>query len=103
MALTGQWKPAPSDPPALHAVADALKGLPFWCSTVSGDFTHIGTTTVFRELMTEETEFSRLYAVQQRLGATRQPGLRSAGVVIDSVLPGGGDLGRPRLSSSATW
>ena len=80
-------------PPALHALADALKGLPFWCSTVSGDFTHIGTTTLFRELMTEETEFSRLYAVQQRLGATRQPGLRSAGVVIDSVLSGGGDLG----------
>ena len=93
MALTGQWKPAPGDSPALHALADALKGLPFWCSTVSGEFTHIGTTTLFRELMTEETEFSRLYAVQQRLGATRQPGLRSAGVVIDSVLSGGGDLG----------
>ena len=85
--------PHPRDPPALHALADALKGLPFWCSTVSGEFTHIGTTTLFRELMTEETEFSRLYAVQQRLGATRQPGLRSAGVVIDSVLSGGGDLG----------
>ena len=93
MALTGQWKPGPADSPALHALADALKDLPFWCSTVAGEFTHIGTTTLFRELMTEETEFSRLYAVQQRLGATRQPGLRSAGVVIDSVLAGGGDLG----------
>jgi fucokinase len=93
MALTGQWKPGPADPQALHALADALKDLPFWCSTVPGEFTHIGTTTLFRELMTGETEFSRLYAAQQRLGATRQPGLRSAGVVVDSVLSGGGDLG----------
>jgi fucokinase len=93
MALTGQWTPEPGDPPALHALADGLKGLPFWCSTVSGDFVHVGTTTVFRELMTGATEFSRLYAVQQRLGATRQAGLRSAGVVIDSVLSVGGELG----------
>jgi fucokinase len=93
MALTGQWRPAASDPPALHAFFDVLKGLPFWCSTVSGEFTHIGTTALFHELMAEETEFSRLYAVQQRLGVTRQPGLRSAGVVSDSVLAGGGDLG----------
>jgi fucokinase / fucose-1-phosphate guanylyltransferase len=93
MALTGQWKPGPADPQPLHALADALKDLPFWCSTVPGEFTHIGTTTLFRELMTEETEFSRLYAAQQRLGVTRQPGLRSAGVVIDSLLSGGGELG----------
>ena len=93
MALTGQWKAAPADPPALQALCGALKGLEFWCSTVSGEFTHVGTTTLFRDLMTGETEFSRLYAVQQRLGVTRQPGLRSAGVVTDSVLAGGGDLG----------
>lgn len=52
MGLTGQWTPQPGDRPALHALAAALKGLPFWCSTVSGDFTHIGTTTLFRKLMT---------------------------------------------------
>jgi fucokinase len=89
MALTGQWTPGPADPPALHALASALKGVAFWCSTVRGDFTHIGTTRLFRKLMTEETEFSNLYAVQQRLGAGKQPSLRSAGVVIESVLSGG--------------
>ena len=93
MALTGQWKPAPADPPALHALSAALKGLPFWCSVVPGDFTHVGTTFLFRSLMTGETGFSRLYEVQQRLGVTRQPGVRSAGVVVDSVLSGGADLG----------
>ena len=92
-ALTGQWTPRPEDAPALHALARSLKGLPFWCSAVTGDFTHIGTSTLFRKLMTEDTEFSGLYAAQQRLGATTQPGLRSAGVVIDSVLAGGGELG----------
>jgi fucokinase len=92
-ALTGQWTPGSQDSPALQTLAAALKGLPFWCSVVSGDFTHVGTTTLFRRLMTEETEFSNLYAVQQRLGVSRQPGLRSAGVVIDSVLTGGGELG----------
>jgi len=71
---------------------DAVKDVPFWCSVVVGDFTHIGTTALFRQLMTRDTEFSRLYAAQQRLGVTRQPGVRSAGVVIDSVLSGGADL-----------
>jgi len=93
MSLTGQHKPDAADPPALHALADTLKGMPFWCSTVAGDFVHVGTTTVFRELMTRESEFSRLYAVQQRLGVTRQAGLRSAGVIVDSVLATGSDLG----------
>jgi len=40
MALTGQWTPGPHDAPALHALAGALKDTPFWCSVVSGDFTH---------------------------------------------------------------
>jgi fucokinase len=93
MALTGQWKPRLQDAPALHALADELTGLPFSCSVVSGDFTHVGTTILFRELMTGGTGFSQLCAVQQRLGLTRQPGVRSAGVVIDSVLSGGADLG----------
>ena len=93
MALTGQWKPGPSDAPALHALFDVLRGIPFRCSLVSGDFTHVGTTSLFRQLMTGGTEFSRLCAVQKRLGVNRQPGVRSAGVVIDSVLSGGADLG----------
>jgi fucokinase len=93
MALTGQWKPASNDGTLLHALSAALRGVPFWCSVVSGDFTHVGTTSLFRELMTGDTGFSRLAAVQRRLGATRQPGVRSAGVVVDSVLSGGADLG----------
>ena len=93
MALTGQWRPGPNDGSPLHTLFAALRGLPFWCSVVSGDFTHIGTTSLFRELMTGDTGFSRLSAVQRRLGATRQPGVRSAGVVVDSVLSGGADLG----------
>ena len=93
MALTGQWKPGTGDAPALHALFDALRGVPFWCSLVSGDFTHVGTTSLFRRLMTGGTDFSRLCAVQKRLGVNRQPGVRSAGVVIDSVLSGGADLG----------
>jgi fucokinase len=92
MALTGQWKPELSDGPLLQAIASGLKGVPFWCSVVEGDFTHIGTTSLFRRLMTEDTEFSRLQSAQRRLGATRQAGVRSAGVVTDSVLAGGADL-----------
>jgi fucokinase len=93
MALTGQWTPDPHDDPAYHALAGALKDTPFWCSVVSGDFTHIGTTVLFRELMTSGQAFSELYEGQQRVGVTRQPGVRSAGVVIDSVFAGGADLG----------
>ena len=93
MALTGQWNPRPQDGWTLHALGSALHGLPFWCSVVTGDFTHIGTTSLFRDLMTGGAGYSQLCAVQQRLGATRQPGVRSRGVVIDSVLAGGADLG----------
>ena len=92
MALSGEWRPGEDDPAVMYAVAGALKNLPFWCSVVPGDFTHIGTTSLFRRLMTEDTEFSRLQAAQQRWGATRQPGVRSGGVVTDSVLSGGADL-----------
>jgi fucokinase len=77
----------------LHQLAAALKGLPFWCSLVTGEFTHIGTTSLFRKLMTGETDFSRLQATLQRYSGTRQPGVSSSGVVIDSVLTGGAELG----------
>jgi fucokinase len=93
MALTGQWSPAAGDGPVLHTLYQALNGTPFWCSVVTGDFTHIGTTSLFRRLMTEDTDFSRFYQAQQRLGASRQPDVRSSGVVIDSVFSGGADLG----------
>jgi fucokinase len=93
MGLTGQWTPGPDDSPVLHSLAAALTGVPFWCSTVSGDFTHVGTTRLFRNLMAGETNFSHVYSVQQRVGVITQPGLKSAGVVVDSVLSGGGELG----------
>ena len=93
LALTGQWAPAEQDAPVWHQLAAALRHVPFWCDLVDGEFTHIGTTTLFRQLMTEETNFSRLYESQQRLGAVTPPGVRSAGVIIDSVLADGGELG----------
>jgi len=98
MALTGQWMPGPDDDPAYLKLADALSGVPFCCSLVPGDFTHVGTTQAFRRLFTEETNFSGLYAVQQRLGAVTPPGVRSAGVIIDSVLAGGGELGSAAMA-----
>ncbi len=98
MSLTGQWRPSTSDHESLRTVAAAVRGLPFWCSTVDGQFTHIGTTSLFRRLMTEETEFSRLYAAHQRLGSASAPNLRSAGVVIDCVFTAGGELGPGSLA-----
>ena len=92
MALTGQWTPDAGRSPQLHALAAALRNLPFWCSAVPGDFTHIGTTSLFRRLMTENSEFSRIERAQRRWGAVRQPGVSSAGAVTDSVLAGGADL-----------
>jgi fucokinase len=86
MALTGQWAPSEGDHPFLGRLAIALRGTPFWCSLVSGEFTHVGSTALFRRLLTEETEFSRLYAAQQRLGTSTQAGVHSAGVVLDSAL-----------------
>jgi fucokinase len=92
MALTGQWQPEPHDAPELHAFAAGLKGLPFWCSLVDGDFVHIGTTALFREFMTHETRFSSLHPVQRRLVAEPKAGAPAPGVVVDSVLSGGDDL-----------
>lgn len=96
--LTGQWTPAPDAPACWHELAAALQGVPFWCDLVAGELTHVGTTTLFRQLMTEETTFSRLYEVRQRLGIVNPPGLRSAGVIIDSILSGGGEIGPGALA-----
>jgi fucokinase len=89
MGLTGEWAPGPGDPPAGRRLADALRGVPFHCDLVEGEFTHVGTTRLFRQLMTETTAFSALYEAQQRLGMVAPPGLRSAGVIVDSALAGG--------------
>ena len=92
MALTGQWSAGPDDAPALHAVAEGLKGFPFWCSLAEGDFVHVGTTALFREFMTNETTFSASHPVEQRLVTASKAGIRGPGVVVDSVLSGGADL-----------
>jgi len=89
MGLTGEWAPGSGDPPAWRRLADALRGLPFHCDLVEGEFTHIGTTRLFRQLMTETTAFSALYEARQRLGSVAPPGLRSTGVIVDSALAGG--------------
>ncbi len=92
MGLTGQWKPRPGDAAPLPELARALDGVGFWCSVVRGEFTHVGTTTLFRRLLTEDSSFARLYTVGQRLGAG------AAGVVVDSVLKAGGELGPGSLA-----
>ena len=89
LALTGQWSPAPADPAALHAIARILHRVPFACSLVEGDFTHVGTTSHFHRLITQETSFTRLYTARQHVGTVTPSGMESAGVVIDSVLAGG--------------
>lgn len=91
-ALTGQWTPPGEAAPAWHTLAGALRGVPFWCDLVEGEFTHIGTTTLFRQLMTEETAFLNLYEAQQRLGTITPPGMHGSGVVIESAFTGGGVL-----------
>jgi len=70
MALTGQWTPQASDAAVLHCMAKALEGTPFWCSLVEGEFIHVGTTTLLRDLMTGGVPAER----------------RIAGVAIDCVL-----------------
>jgi fucokinase len=90
--LTGDWAPGEDDPALLHTLHDGLKGVPFHCDLVEGDFTHIGTTTLFRQIMTEETNFSRVYEAQQKTGTVLPAGVRSAGVIIDSVFLSGAEL-----------
>ena len=93
MALTGQWRPDTDAEPATRELHAILAGQPFWCSVLDGDFTHVGTTQAFHKLLTEETNFSRLYEARQRIEIARPEGVRSAGVIVDSVLAPGSELG----------
>jgi len=93
MALTGQWRPSPSADSCWVRLHEALHGLPFWCSLVPGSFTHVGTTRSFRSLVTEGGGFTELYEAQLRVGSISPVGMRSAGVVMDSVFSAGGELG----------
>jgi fucokinase len=91
--LTGQWVPPTEAPAFLRRLADFLQEQPFWCDVVDGDFVHIGTTRLFRQLMTGQADFLPYVEAPERLGVTSLPGLHSAGVVIDSVFSGGGEIG----------
>jgi len=93
LALIGQGSIAADSHPGLIAVGEALQNLPFWCSLVDGDFTHVGTTSHYRRLMTGDSGFSKLYTAQQRLGAVSPPGVASAGVIVDSVFARGAEVG----------
>ena len=93
MALTGQWKLSEDEHPILREVHAIMSRQPFWCSVLDGEFTHVGTTRSFHKLVTEETNFSRLYEARQRIEVATPEGVRSAGVIIDSVLAPGSELG----------
>ncbi len=93
MALTGQWKLSEGEHSVLRELYAILAGQPFWCSVLDGDFTHVGTTQSFHKLVTEEANFSRLYEARQRIEMATPEGVRSAGVIIDSVLVPGSELG----------
>ncbi len=92
LGLTGEWSPAPSDAPYWHLLAGALRNTPFWCCLVRGEFTHVGSTSHFRRLFTADNEYLRLFAAQQSYGAAVPEGLDCAGVIVDSVLEGGGEI-----------
>lgn len=93
LALTGQWTPGPDDGRLLKGLAEAVRNEPFFCSLVDGDFVHVGTTAGFRRLLSGDTNFTQLYETQRRLGGVAPAGVeRCAGMVIDSVVPGG-DIG----------
>ena len=98
MALTGQWRAPVDDHPVLQRLHSILAGQPFWCSVLDGNFTHVGTTQSFHRLVTEETQFSRLYEARQRLQVATPEGVRSAGVIIDSVLAPGSELGAASIA-----
>jgi len=93
LALSGQWKPGGDDHWAIRELHAILAGQPFWCSVLDGDFTHVGTTRAFHKLLTGDTTFSRLYEARQRIDVARPEGVRSAGVIVDSVLAPGSVLG----------
>jgi len=88
-ALTKQWQPAPGAPQSQQLISAALASTDFHCDALEGEFSHIGTTRLFRQVMTEETDLSRLYASHSRLGSESARNVVSSGVVLDSVLAHG--------------
>jgi fucokinase len=95
-ALTKQWQPASGAPEVQQLLSAALASTDFHCDAVEGEFSHIGTTRLFRQVMTEETDLSHLYASHSRLGSESAANVVSSGVVLDSVL-GRGEVGAGAL------
>ncbi len=92
LSLTGQWEPPPEAPRQLQKLAGILRGRPFWCDLVEGDFTHVGSTAHFQKTMTTETPWSALHQTHQRLATASPPGVRSDGMIVDSILADGSTL-----------
>ena len=76
----------PGAPRIDKLVARALARADFHCDALDSKSSHIGTTKLFRQMMTEETDLSQLYASHARLGSESARNVRSSGVVLDSVL-----------------
>lgn len=91
-ALTRQWQPDEDAPAIQRMVASALASAQFHCDAVEGEFTHIGTTRLFRQVMTEQTDLSRLYESQAHFGSEASRNVVSSGLILDSVI-GGGTVG----------
>jgi fucokinase len=91
-ALTRHWQPDPSSPEQFQALAAVLSPAGFHCDPLEGEFSHIGTTHLFRQMMTEETDLSHLYSAHARLGSEAPANVVCSGVILDSVL-GGGEIG----------
>ena len=87
--LTGQWTPTAEAPVFVRRLAEILQGQRFWCDLVDGEFVHIGTTKLFRQIMTGEAGFLPYAQAPKQLHATSLHGVHSTGVIIDSVFSGG--------------
>lgn len=85
MGLTGAWQPGSEAPEPYRRLACALRGVPFHCDLVEGLFQHVGTTALFREVMTSEESFAALYEAHQRIG---RHGPSEGAIVIDCVFEG---------------
>ncbi len=84
--LTGELRFGPGSDPAFLEAQRLFSGLGFHCAIVEGEFTHIGTTTLFRHLLTGDSDFARLYSARRRLGLVAPEGVRSHGVILESLL-----------------
>lgn len=97
-AMTREWTPRADEASCWHRLAAALRHIPFWCDVVPGTFTHVGTTALFRRLMTEPSSFTHNYAAIQQRKTVTPPSMPCTGMIVDSVLSGGGELGAGALA-----